>query len=330
MKIAVTGAGGFVGINLVQHLCARGHSVTALDRRFSDRVAMTLRGFGDAVCETVDVLEEAALKTALARHRPDVMFHGAAVTADLGRERAAFGDILAVNITGTARALEASRAAGVRRVIVASSSAVYGDAVFGRSPKETDVPDPVSLYGISKLAAERAALRFGVIHDMDVRAVRIAAVFGPWEHRSGARDVMSPLFQIAEKAVAGAPAVLPEGGARDWIAAGRVATVLGAMLERPRLEHHVYNLSAAAPWPPKLFRDALAKLLPEGRGDDATPNIDYRDDLSRQRFPLDTGRLRAEFGADCLGVAEAEVAAFANWVFTHQDWFQSDARRTSS
>ena len=326
MKIAVTGGGGFVGINLVRQLCERGHEVTALDRNFAPHVRELLKDFKCSACETIDVLDMPALVATLTQRRSDAIFHGATLTADLARERVAFADILATNVIGTVRVLEASRAVGMRRVIIASSSAVYGDAVFSQSPKETDAAEPVTLYGISKLAAERAALRFGGIYEMDVAAVRISAVFGPWEHRSGARDVMSPLFQIAEKAVAGLAVTLPDGGERDWIEARRVAAVLTEMLERDRLNHRLYNLGAAATWSPRIFCKELERALPNFHhlqtAPNSAPDIEYRDDLTRRRFPLDTTRVRAEFGPDILGVPKLEAAQFASWVSSNKAWFQ--------
>lgn len=323
MRVAVTGAGGFLGLNLVRELASRGHEVLALDRVFGTRAAKTIAEAGRAKAAVADILDRQAVEAALTPFRPDALFHGATLTADLNREKAVFSDILEVNVLGTGRVLEAARHAGVGRMIVASSSAVYGEAVFRASPKETDETRPTTLYGITKLAAEQAALRFARIHDLDVRVARIAAAFGPYEHRSGARDVMSPLFQIAEKALAGEEVRLPSGGARDWIGATRVAEVVAELFDRPAPAHAIYNVAAVSTWEPALFCAALAREvsgLRHGFGGERA-NIDYRDDLARRRSALDTERIRAELGDAILGSPETDSAAYAAWVAQHPDWF---------
>lgn len=320
MRIALTGAGGFVGINLTRRLAADGHEVLAVDRAFSQR-SMAALPTGVTTRE-VDVLDAGTLQEALAAFQPQALFHGATLTADAARETAAFSSILDVNVVGTGRVLEAARAAGAARVVVASSSAVYGEAVFEDAPREDDRPSPTTLYGITKLAAEQAALRFASIHGVDVRVARIAAVFGPYEHRSGARDAMSPLFQLAASALAGEPAVLPQGGARDWIAAPRVADVLASLLTARSLDHAVYNVAAARTWTPDLLAQRLDDAKPGwswSHGD--RPTIDYRDDLTRRRFALDTTRLRSSFGEAAAGDVGVDAEDYVRWVRANPDWF---------
>lgn len=321
MRIALTGAGGFVGLNLVHRLAADGHEVLAIDRAFSPRAAAVVPAAVRRL-ET-DVLDADAMGAALADFRPEALFHGATLTANLAREKQAFSTIVEVNVVGAARVLEAAHAAGVGRVVVASSSAVYGEAVFRAAPAEDDVAAPTTLYGITKLAAEQAALRFASIHGTDVRVARIAAVFGAYEHRSGARDMMSPLFQIAARALAGDAAILPEGGSRDWIAAPQVAAAIAALLATRDLDHRIYNVAASRTWEPALLARALAGRF-EGwawsYGD--RPDVDYADDLSRRRFALDTTRLRNAFGDAIVGDPEADVADYVRWLRDNADWFR--------
>lgn len=321
MRIAVTGAGGFLGLNLVRRLAADGHDVLAIDRAFSQRSAAVIPA--DVRSIEADILDGGTIESAFRAFRPDALFHGATLTASVARERSSFADVVNVNVVGAARVLGAAHAAGAGRIVVASSSAVYGESVFNVAPTEVDVPSPVTLYGITKLAAEQAALRFGVIHGSDVRVARIAAVFGAYEHRSGARDAMSPLFQLAAKALAGEAADLPEGGARDWIAASRVASVIAALLTASRLEHQIYNVAASRTWEPPLLARALANAFPGWVwSTDDHPNVDYADDLSRRRFALDTRWLRAEFGDEVVGDPDADVAAYVEWLRDNPDWFR--------
>ncbi len=326
MRIAVTGAGGFLGLNLVKRLFEDGHEVLAIDRGFNVR-AMSMLGRMDRVrVTTADVLNPGAIHDAFVGFKPRALFHGATLTADLAREMNAFSDILDVNIVGTGRVLEAALSAGVTRAVLASSSAVYGEAVFdGRSPREDDFATPTTLYGITKVAAERAALRFSSINELDIRIARITAVFGPFEHRSGARDAMSPLFQIAARALSGEVACLPAGGARDWIGATRVADVVAALILKPDLGHQIYNVAARHTWQPASVAARLADALDNGwrwEIGGAHPNIDYRDALERRRFALDTTRIRAELGEAILGSTDTDIADYARWAIENPAWFQ--------
>lgn len=329
MRIAVTGAAGFVGLNVLDALLARGHDLLALDlgplrpeatAAFPRPEALTV--------ERLDVLDLARLEAGLRAFGCEALFHGASITANIETERHDFGRVLEVNVLGTARVLEACRRAHVRRVVVASSSAVYGALPFGTEPVVEEAPlFPSAIYGISKLAAEQSALRFGELHGLNVIVPRIAAVFGRWEWETGQRDVMSPLFQIARAAMQGLEVVLPQGGDRDWIDAGRVAAAIALLLEKPALAHRVYNLAATRTWSPDLLCRTFEEILPEFRwrfGPAGEATIDYRDDLSRRRQALSTARARAELGSEIFGTPESDVRTFAAWTTGHPDWFRTN------
>lgn len=322
MRIAVTGAAGFLGLNIVRRLTGAGHDVLAIDIAFGPR-AIAVLDEARATRAVADVLDADMLAIAFDSFRPDAIFHGATLTANLAREIAAFSDVLAVNVVGTGKVLEAAQQAGVSRAVVASSSAVYGEAVFVSAPGEDLTPQPITLYGITKLAAEQAALRFASIHGADIRIARIAAVFGPYEHRSGARDAMSPLFQIGEHALSGMNAILPDGGARDWIAATHVADIVANLLEMPAVPHRVFNIAAANPWLPSVFAAKVAERFETFRWhtDTLQATVDYRDDLTRIRHALDTTRIRSLLGDDVLGSPETDAAEYARWICSHPDWF---------
>ncbi|MGA0596623.1 NAD-dependent epimerase/dehydratase family protein [Enterovirga sp. CN4-39] len=326
MKVAVTGAAGFVGLNILDALLGRGHEVLALDLGplRADAVAELPRQDALTV-ERLNVLDGEQLEARLRDFGCEALFHGASVTASVETEQSDFGRVLEVNVVGTARVLEACRRAGIRRIVAASSSAVYGGLPFGREPVVEDAPlHPLTVYGISKLAAEQSALRFGELHDLEVVVPRIAAVFGRWEWETRQRDVMSPLFQIARDAVRGREVVLPRGGARDWIDVRRVAHAVALLIEAPRLAHPVYNLAAIRTWSPELLCSELEKKMPGFRwrfGEDRDASIDYRDDVTRERQAVTARRVTDEFGLEVLGTPEADAASFAEWAASHPSWF---------
>ena len=96
------------------------------------------------------------------------------------------------------RVLRAARAGGVGRIVNLSSVGALGAAAFPATADpltESMAADPQSLYGLTKFAGERACARLAALWGLDVRSVRLSAVFGPWERATPARSTLSPQFQ---------------------------------------------------------------------------------------------------------------------------------------
>ena len=201
MTVLVTGGTGFVGLNLAEALLARRERVVLAG--LDQPPAAALRRFaqlpGTLVTEVADVRDEAGLEALFRRHSVTRLFPFAAVTSGPEREGAQPEAVFQTNLLGLIAQLRAARAAGVARVIVPSSSAVYGES-FYRLPEldEESACVPVSLYGVSKFAVERTGLRLGTLWELDVIAARIGALFGPWERDTGLRDTLSPFWQAAQ------------------------------------------------------------------------------------------------------------------------------------
>lgn len=162
MKALVTGAGGFVGKHLVAHLGACG-----------DDVVTTSREYGPLLSD------DAGWHALLAKHRPEVVYHlaGQASVADSWREPEA---TFAANVIGTLNVLAAARAVDVRRVLVVSSSDVYGVVTPDQLPLTEDAPlRPVTPYAASKAAAELVAAQARFGYGQDVVVVRAFTHLGP-------------------------------------------------------------------------------------------------------------------------------------------------------
>src|SRR4051794_5764189 len=223
--ILVTGGAGFVGLNVVEQLAARGERVAVYDLSVP-RI--------DVPAELGDVTDVQALERAFAKHRPAAVIHLAAITAGRERDAREPGRIAEVNLIGTINVLAAARRHAVQRFVHASTGAVYGTAGIGaREPldEERDRAVPESMYGITKYAAERSCLRLGELWQMDVRVGRLATAFGRWEHATSARDRLSPPTEIARMARRGGEAVFPPLGATDYIYAPDLASALLALLD---------------------------------------------------------------------------------------------------
>lgn len=158
----MTGAGGFVGAHLMKHLADEGDEVVGLDRL--DGIDIT----------EADELTEAVLKAA-----PDAVYHLAGAS-DVGGSWSAPRSTFLANALGTLNVLEASREAGVTRVLAVSSADVYGRVDESELPLDEDQPlRPVSPYAASKVAADALAQQAWLGHRLPVMRVRAFNHLGP-------------------------------------------------------------------------------------------------------------------------------------------------------
>jgi nucleoside-diphosphate-sugar epimerase len=320
VTVLVTGGSGFVGLNVLQLLLERGEQVVNLSLApppaAAGRLFASLPGTLHSV--TGDVCDADAVEAVFAAHRPTRVLHGAVITAGPERERRDPAGIVAVNLQGTLTVLEAARRHGAARVVYPSSGSVYGDSAFSAPVLEEDVtlPQPVTLYGISKYAAERAALRYRTLHGLDVVAARLGIVFGRWEHDTGHRDTLSPIYHLTRLAQAGEPARLPNAGRRDWIYAPDVAAGLLALLALPAPRHAVYHVAPGREWSAEEWCERLQRRYPAFRfrlvGSEADANVNLH--RATLRAPLSPARLREETGfAPRFGLDEA-FADYLDWL----------------
>lgn len=302
MPTLITGASGFVGLALAEHLLAQGREVVGFD--MAPPRASALRAFsalpGRFSSESGDVRDADALRAAMRRYRPKRLAMLAAVTADARRERAAPGAIFEVNVGGVVNALSAAAECGVERVLHLSSGSAYGSSGEGADVlREDETPlRPEGLYGISKQASEAAALRLAALHGLDLVVGRLGTCFGPWEAETGVRDTLSAPLQVLRLADDRVPAVLPRPGVRDWLYARDAAAALALLLDKPRLPHAIYNVAAGFRWPLSGWCEAVAARKPgfawrlAAEGEPAT--VDYY--APYDRAPMDIARLKADTG----------------------------------
>src|SRR3954451_24285231 len=187
MRALVTGGAGFIGSHLVDVLVERGDAVSVVDdlttgRRENLNPAATLH--------EASITDAAAMTALLADERPDAVFHLAG-QVDVRRAVADPAFDAAVNVGGTAVLLEAARAAGARRFVLASTGgAIYGET--DRLPTPEDTPAaPLSPYGASKAAAETYLALYRRLHGLSTVALRFANVYGPRQDPRGEGGVIA-------------------------------------------------------------------------------------------------------------------------------------------
>lgn len=218
-------------------------------------------------------------------HAADYVVHGAAATLDDAQDWAHTRVLVGANVGGTLQLLEwLRRRPAVRRVIHVSSGAVYGDAGAGTPEVLTDEAGPVAPrvgYAVTKAAGEQLALRFAELHDVDVRAVRLASVFGPMERPTGTRGNMSMVYRITRAHLHGGPVSVSERSLRSCMApisSEDVAAALSSLLRADRLDHAVYNVASGYTTTVAKVLDAYAASVPGFRwsvaGDPARADVD--------------------------------------------------------
>ena len=174
-RYLITGGAGFIGSNIAHALLARGESVRILDD-FSSGRPQNLAGIADRI-EIVrgDLRDPDAVAHAV--RGVEIVLHQAALNSN-PRSIKEPGPTNAVNVGGTLLLLETARQAGVRRVVYASSSSVYGESPA--LPKTEELPLlPKAPYGVSKLAAELYCRVFTHVYGLETVSLRYFNVFGP-------------------------------------------------------------------------------------------------------------------------------------------------------
>ena len=225
MRVLVTGGGGFIGSNLVRALLERGEQVRVLDN-FSTGNRGNLVGLDDV--EIVEGELRSYERVHNATRGVELVFHLGALPS-VPRSVQDPLTTSAVNVEGTLNVLLAARDEGIRRVVFASSSSVYGNS--GELPRvETANPDPISPYGVAKLAAERYCVSFSRVYPLETIALRYFNVFGPNQDPHSQYAAVVPRF-ISE-AAAGRPVPIYGDGSqsRDFTYVANVveATILAA------------------------------------------------------------------------------------------------------
>lgn len=195
MKFLVTGGAGFIGSNIVLELLKQGHTVRVLDNFATGR-----RRNLEPVRADIELIEGDIRSYHTVAHAVkgmEAILHEAALPSV---PRSINDPITTndVNVGGTLNLLDAARGAGVRRIVMASSSSVYGDTP--ELPKhEGMTPNPLSPYAVSKLTGEHYMRVFHSLYGLETIALRYFNVFGPNQDPTSQYSAVIPKFITAMK-----------------------------------------------------------------------------------------------------------------------------------
>ena len=195
-RALVTGGAGFIGSHLVEKLLNLGLEVVSVDDFSAGREANIrhLYRYAGFKSITADVTEIDMIRPHF--KDVDVVFHQACSKNTVCMENPARD--LRVNAHGTLNVLTCSKEAGVKKIVHASTGSVYGEPVL--FPTNEDHPlQPVSYYGVSKLAGEKYAMLFHTLHGMDLTVLRYFHVYGPRQENSDVGGVVSIFCRRAQE-----------------------------------------------------------------------------------------------------------------------------------
>jgi nucleoside-diphosphate-sugar epimerase len=256
VKALVTGGAGFIGSNLVRALLERGDEVRVLDNFSTGRR---------------ENLEELDVEVVEGELRSYERVHAAVRGAELVFHLGALGSVprsvqdpltsSAVNVEGTLNVLLAARDENVRRVVFSSSSSIYGSA--GELPRTEAMPaDPISPYGVAKLAAERYCVSFSRVYEsFEAVVLRYFNVFGPRQSPFSQYAAVVPLFLTAVSR--GEPIVIFGDGeqSRDFTYVSNVVDATIRAGHAPGASGRIFNVAAGSPASVNALADSIGAIL---------------------------------------------------------------------
>jgi nucleoside-diphosphate-sugar epimerase len=325
MTTLITGGAGFVGLNIASELLLAGQDVVIFDLgeiKSSAHVDL-LQGPGQLTLEKGSVLDKEHLVRCIDKYHITQVVHGAAITAGLAREQTQAAQIVQVNTIGTVNVLDACLQKNVQRVVSLGTGSVYGSTVKkeGTLDEVTDLPEPQTLYGISKYAAERIALRYRDTRGLDIVVARLGVVFGRYEHDTGLRDTLSaPLIlgQLALQAKDAKVAKVYRHLPNDWVYATDVARAVKLLLNASLTPSPVYHIATGQAWSIESWCKKLSAYFPEFRyelvEDQSQAAVGRVTPSARPCFSID--RLRRELGYEPCFLLDAAFDDYAQWLIT--------------
>ena len=322
MQILVTGGLGFIGGHIAAAQLNAGHDVRILDNRdpfydlrLKDQVAADLQGIAERTQSTLELIEgdiRDADQVSAACTDVEIVYHHAAkagVRPSIETPRS-YHD---VNVTGTLNLLEALRDESPRRVILASSSSVYGGDQSLIPFDESDPTTPISPYGSTKLAAEQYGLTYADVFDLPIVVLRYFTVYGPRMRPNMA------ISNFVSRAFSREPILIYGDGSksRDFTYVEDVVDANLRLPDTPQVDGKILNIGSGD-------RITIERLAMEIRDAiDPGVQIEHGDE-----FAVDAAHTRADISLAAslidyepsYSIREG-VNAFIEWYRQNDDWY---------
>lgn len=262
----ITGGAGFIGSHIAEALLREGHRVRILDnfstgQRRNIKAIETITPLNLEVMEG-DIRDREACELAVSGM--DFVFHEAAqvsVPASINDPETT----QEINIGGTLNLLWACKEAGIKRLVLASSTAIYGDSPLEKDSlkpkKEYLVPNPLSPYALSKLVGEYYCRLFFKVYNLPAVALRYFNVFGPRQDPGSEYAAVIPKF--IERLLQNAPPMIYGDGkqSRDFVFVGDVVQANLKACHQPGVEGEVFNVASGRSYTLWQLLEHLQKII---------------------------------------------------------------------
>lgn len=313
--VLVTGGAGFIGSHLVDRLVAEGRRVVVFDnfdpyypRDLKEANLASALQTGRATLQEGDIRSRDHMRHALDAARPDVVVHMAARPGV--RPSFEIPEVyLDINVGGTLNVLEACESAGIRKVVFASSSSVYG-SVSEPADEITTPTRPLSPYGASKVAGEALCSSFAR-NGMPVMALRFFTVFGPRQRPDMAINRFTQMIFDGETV----PLFGDGNSLRDYTYASDIVSGLVGAIDHDIPGYSVFNLGRGEP----TVLNALVGHIEEALGRQAKREYSEAQRGDPQSTCAAIGRAREALGYN-------PQVATADGVRIYADWFREQRR----
>ncbi len=328
MQILVTGGAGFIGGHIAEELAASSHDITVVDNfvpyydlgikdhnvEAARQAALDAGGSYELINASItdeDTVNELVADT-------DVIYHQAA-QAGVRKSIKQPKKVNQCNVDGTINILEAARNHDIERVVVASSSSVYGKPQY--LPYDEDHPTtPVSPYGVSKLATEQYARVYSEVYGLPTVSLRYFTVYGPRMRPNMA------MTNFVSRCLHGEPPVIFGDGSktRDFTYVDDIVRVNDQLLTDDRADGEILNLGSTD----NIDIETLATVI----RDEIDPSLDLeysdprRGDAEHTHADISKAKEVLEY-EPTTDIREG-VAKFIDWYRENQDWYDPLVRNS--
>jgi UDP-glucose 4-epimerase len=328
MEILVTGGAGFIGGHIAERFTERGHDVTVLDcfvpyyhvgiKEHTVERCRDLAAEGDGSYELVDGdVRDADLVSELVEDNEYVYHQAAQAGVRTSVEQPS--KVNAINVDGTINVLEAARNSDTERVVVASSSSVYGKPEY--LPYDEEHPTtPVSPYGVSKLATEQYARVYDEVYGLPTVSLRYFTVYGPRMRPNMA------ISNFVSRCLHGEPPVIYGDGAqtRDFTYADDILWMNEQLLETDVADGEIVNVGSTD--------NIDIKTLAEEVRDQLAPELELeygeRNDADAEHTHADISKANELLGYEPTTSIREGVSRFIDWYRANEDWYDPLVRES--